>query len=114
MQALGEDHHLARARPAGVPVLPGDSAWVALLVSFDRGQTWRPSGTLNLPTAQCDTAARLFLMTAMSMATEDHALNVVWQVLAWPAREGQECPSAAPPIVSLRSDGEVPGQLPLP
>ncbi|WP_327591355.1 hypothetical protein OHA25_60500 (plasmid) [Nonomuraea sp. NBC_00507] len=106
MQALDADRHEVRARSAGVPVLPGGSTWLTLLVSIDRGETWQASGTLNLPTARYDAAARLFLMTAMSTAAEDHAVGVVWQALAWPAREGEDCPPATPPIVSLRSDGE--------
>ncbi|WP_171075075.1 hypothetical protein [Nonomuraea basaltis] len=119
MQALDADLHQLRARPAGVPVLPGASTWLALLVSIDRGQTWQASGTLNLPTVRYDAAARLFLMTAMTTAAEDHAEGVVWQALAWPASEGEECPPSTPPVVSLRSDGEpassnAPNQLPPP
>ncbi|WP_113704730.1 hypothetical protein [Nonomuraea lactucae] len=106
MQPLDADPHRLRARPADVPVLPGASTWLTLLVSTDRGKTWQPSGTLNLPTVRYDAATRLFLMTAMSTAAEDYAAGVVWQALAWPAREGEECPPATPPVVSLRSDGE--------
>jgi hypothetical protein len=117
MQALDTDPHHLRVQPTGAPVLPGESVLVALLVSVDQGKTWRVSGTLNLPTVRYDAAARLFLMTAMSMAAEERATNVVWQAQAWAIAEGEEVPPNTPPVVSLRSDGqptnvESPHQLP--
>ncbi|MDP4504208.1 hypothetical protein [Nonomuraea turcica] len=79
---------------------------MTLLVSIDQGKTWQVSGTLNLPTVRYDAAARLFLMTAMTMAAEEHATSVVWQAQAWAAREGEQVPPRTPPVVSLRSDGQ--------
>ncbi|HUR07988.1 MAG TPA: hypothetical protein VM347_35970 [Nonomuraea sp.] len=106
MHALDADSHNVRARPVDAPVLPRASCLVALQWSNDQGKTWQESGALNLPTSRYDSAARLFLMTAMTMAAEDHATNVVWQAHAWAVHEGEVPAPGAAPVVSLRSDGE--------
>ncbi|MEQ4726033.1 hypothetical protein [Nonomuraea sp. B19D2] len=119
MQTLDAEPHHVFTQPAMTPVLPGELVLVTLLVSLDQGRTWRVSGTLKLPTVRYETAARLFLMTAMSMAAEDDPTNVVWQAHAWSIGEGKEIPFDTPPLVSLRSDGQpsnayLPHRLPPP
>jgi hypothetical protein len=107
MQDLDTGGHDAHAQVAKAPVLPSPSTLVALLISIDQGRTWQVSGTFSLPTARYDAAARLFLMTAMSVTAEEDVTDVLWQAQAWAVGEGEAASLDTPPLVSLRSDGQL-------
>ncbi|MFI7109699.1 hypothetical protein ACIBK9_25565 [Nonomuraea sp. NPDC050227] len=108
MQALNAALRPAFHQPAGASVLPRRSALLALLVSSDAGRTWQLSGTLGLPTDRYDAVARLFLMTAMSTSANEGVTQVVWQAQVWAVDEGEAPTADTPPVVSLRSDGQLP------
>lgn len=93
-------------------VLPRQSALLALLLSADAGRTWQVSGTLRLPTVRYDAVARLFLMTAMSTTVDESAPQMVWQTQVWAVEEGEALPLDTPPVVSLRSDGQLSQTVP--
>jgi hypothetical protein len=53
------------------------------------------------------------------MVAEESAINVMWQAQVWAIGEGEELSPDTPPVVSLRSDGQLPNvdlphQLPPP